>query len=82
MISYNAPVYENIKLTSAGAVYNNPSVAALIKSFKNKYSINSWYKIRYYSVKHRGLFLGSLLCLWRTMGVIKNFARVKLKNKG
>jgi GT2 family glycosyltransferase len=81
MISYNARVYENIQLTSAGAVYNNPSVAALIKSFKNKYSINSWYKIRYYSVKHRGPFLGSLLSLWRTMGVIKNFARVKLKNK-
>jgi GT2 family glycosyltransferase len=81
MISYNAPVYENIRLTSAGAVYNNPSVAALIKSFRNKYSINSWYKIRYYSVKQRGLVAGSLLFVLRTLGIIKNFALVKLKNK-
>lgn len=81
MISYNAPVYENIQLTSAGAVYNNPSVAALIKSFGNRYSINSWYKIRYYSVKHRGPLVGSLLFLLRTMGIIKNFVLVKLKNK-
>ncbi len=81
MISYNARVYENIQLTSAGAVYNNPSVAALIKSFRNKHSINSWHKIRYYSVKHRGLFAGTLLFVLRTMGIIKNFALVKLKNK-
>jgi GT2 family glycosyltransferase len=81
MISYNAKVYENIKLTSAGAVYNNPSVNALIKSFRNKYSINSIRKIRYYSIKHRGVALGSLLTLWRTIGVIKNFALVKLKHK-
>ena len=82
MISYNARVYENIKLTSAGAVFNNPSVNALVKSFKNKYSINSIQKIRYYSIKHRGLALGSVLTLWRTIGVIKNFALIKLKNKG
>lgn len=82
MISYNARVYENVQLTSAGAVYNNPSVKALIKSFRNKYSINSFERVRYYSVKHRGLAFGSLLCLLRTAGVIKNFALVKLKNKG
>ena len=82
MISYNARVYENIKLTSAGAVFNNPSVNALVKSFKNKYSINSIQKIRHYSIKHRGLALGSVLTLWRTIGVIKNFALIKLKNKG
>jgi GT2 family glycosyltransferase len=82
MISYNARVYENIKFTSAGAVYNNPSVNALIKSFRNKYSINSFQKTWYYSIKHRGAALGALLSLWRTVGVIKNFALVKLKNKG
>jgi GT2 family glycosyltransferase len=82
MISYNVRVYENVKLTSAGAVYNNPSVSALVKSFRNKYSINSIHKIRYYSIKHRGLILGSLLTLLRTIGVIKNFALVKLKRKG
>jgi hypothetical protein len=75
-------VYENIKFTSAGAVYNNPSVNALIKSFRNKYSINSFQKTWYYSIKHRGAALGALLSLWRTVGVIKNFALVKLKNKG
>jgi GT2 family glycosyltransferase len=81
MISYNARVYENVNLTSEGAVYNNPSVKSLLKSFRNKYSINSFDKIRYYSVKHRGLAFGSLLCIWRTLGVIKNFVLVKLKNK-
>jgi len=82
MISYNARVYENIRLTSVGAVYNNPSVNALVRSFRNKYSINSFFKTRYYSIKHRGPFLGTLLSLWRTIGVIKNFVLVKLKNKG
>jgi GT2 family glycosyltransferase len=80
-ISYNARVYENIRTTSAGAVVHNPSLAALLKSFRNKYSINSIGKIRYYSVKHRGPVAGSLLTLWRTMGVVKNFALVKLKLK-
>jgi GT2 family glycosyltransferase len=81
LISYDARVFENIRTTSAGAVFNNPSLAALLKSFRNKYSINSIAKIRYYSVKHRGPVLGSLLTLWRTMGVVKNFALVKLKLK-
>ncbi len=80
-ISYNARIYENIRTTSAGAVFNNPSLAALLKSFRNKYSINSIVKIRYYSIKHRGPVVGSLLTLWRTMGVVKNFALVKLKLK-
>jgi len=81
MISYDARVYENIQLTSAGAVYNNPSVKTLVKSLKNKYSINSFQKTWYYSIKHRGAVPGALLSLWRTVGVIKNFAVVKLKNK-
>jgi GT2 family glycosyltransferase len=81
MISYNARVYENINLTSAGAVYNNPSVRALIKSFGNKYSINSFRKTYYYSIKHRGVIPGSLIALWRTFGVVKNFALIKWRNK-
>jgi GT2 family glycosyltransferase len=81
MISYNARVYENVNLTSAGAVYNNPSVHALIKSFGNKYSINSFRKTCYYSIKHRGAISGSLIALWRTFGVVKNFALVKWRNK-
>jgi GT2 family glycosyltransferase len=81
-ISYDARVYENIHLTSAGAVYNNPSLSALLKSFRNKYSINSFYKIRYYSTKHRGPVVGSFISLWRCVGVLKNFIRIKLKNKG
>jgi GT2 family glycosyltransferase len=81
-ISYDARVYENIRLTSAGAVYNNPSLSALLKSFRNKYSINSFYKIRYYSAKHRGPVAGSLISLWRCIGVLKNFIRIKLKTKG
>ncbi|HTR32131.1 MAG TPA: glycosyltransferase [Puia sp.] len=81
LISYNARVYENVRLTSAGAVYNNPSLRAVLRSFRNKYSINSWYKTRYYATKHRGAFTGSLIALARIAGVLKNFALVKLKPK-
>jgi GT2 family glycosyltransferase len=81
MISYNARVYENVRLTSAGAVYNNPSLRSLLRSFRNKYSINSWYKTRYYAIKHRGAFTGSLIAFARIAGVLKNFALVKLKPK-
>ncbi|MBN9383792.1 MAG: glycosyltransferase family 2 protein [Chitinophagaceae bacterium] len=81
MISYNAKVYENVKLTSSGAVYNNPTVGSLFKSFKNKYSINSLRKIHYYSVKHRGVVSGWLISGFRVMGIIKNFVKVKVKNK-
>jgi GT2 family glycosyltransferase len=81
MISYNARVYENVRLTSDGAIYNNPSLRALLRSFRNKYSINSWYKTRYYAIKHRGAITGSLIALMRMTGVLKNFVLVKLKPK-
>lgn len=81
MISYNAWVYENVRLTSEGAIYNNPSLRALFRSFRNKYSINSWYKTRYYAVKHRGAITGSLIALMRMAGVLKNFVLVKLNPK-
>lgn len=81
LISYNARVYENVQLTSAGAVYNNPSLRALLRSFRNKYSINSWWKTRYYAVKHRGPLTGSLIAVWRMAAIVKNFALVKWKHK-
>lgn len=81
LISYNARVYENVRLTSAGAVYNNPSFLALLRSFRNKYSINSWWKTRYYAVKHRGPVTGSLIAVWRMAAIVKNFALVKWKQK-
>jgi GT2 family glycosyltransferase len=81
LISYNAHVYENVRLTSQGAVYNNPSLRTLLRSFRNKYSINSWYKTRYYAVKHRGPVAGSIIALMRMAGILKNFALVKLKPK-
>jgi GT2 family glycosyltransferase len=81
LISYNARVYENVQLTSAGAVYNNPSLRALLRSFRNKYSINSWYKTRYYAAKHRGKLTGSIIALMRMAGVLKNFTLVKLRPK-
>jgi GT2 family glycosyltransferase len=81
MISYNARVYENVRLTSAGAIYNNPSFRTLLRSFRNKYSINSWYKTRYYAIKHRGAITGFIIALMRMAGVVKNFAVVKLKPK-
>src|ERR1700722_11192076 len=81
IISFNARVYENVRLTSAGAVYNNPSLRALFRSFRNKYSINSWHKTRYFATKHRGLLTGSLIAILRMAGIIKNFVVVKLKPK-
>jgi len=81
MISYNARVYENVRLTSEGAIYNNPSFRALLRSLRNRHSINSWYKTRYYAIKHRGPVTGSFIALMRFAGVLKNFALVKLKPK-
>lgn len=81
MISYNAKVYENVKLTSSGAVYNNPTVKSLLRSFTNKYSINSLHKIFYYSKRHRGFFPGTLIAGLRVMGIVKNFVVVKFRNK-
>ncbi|HEY4155828.1 MAG TPA: hypothetical protein VGM24_10385, partial [Puia sp.] len=81
MISYNAKVYENVKLTSPGAVYNNPTLKSLLRSFRNRYSINSLDKIFYYSIKHRGTVSGSLIAVLRVAGIIKNFVLVKIKNK-
>ncbi|HVW62561.1 MAG TPA: glycosyltransferase family 2 protein [Puia sp.] len=81
MISWNAKVYENVKLTSSGAVYNNPTAGSLFRSFKNRYSINSLHKIFYYSIKHRGPVSGTLISGLRVMGILKNFVKVKIKNK-
>jgi GT2 family glycosyltransferase len=81
MISYNAKVYENVKLTSSGAVYNNPTLKSLLRSFRNKYSINSLHKIFYYSKRHRGFFSGTLIAVLRVMGIVKNFVVVKIRNK-
>lgn len=81
MISCNARVYENVRLTSAGAVYNNPSLRTLFRSFRNRYSINSWYKTRYYAIKHRGPVTGFLIALMRVAGILKNFTLVKLKSR-
>jgi GT2 family glycosyltransferase len=80
-ISWNARVYEDVKLTSSGAVYNNPTAGSLLKSFKNKYSINSLKKILYYSSKHRGRVSGFFITGVRVMGIIKNFIKVKVKSK-
>jgi GT2 family glycosyltransferase len=81
LISYDAHIFENVKMTSGGAVYNNPSFSNLMKSFTNKYSINSFQKTWYYAIKHRGSFAGSLVALVRTLGVFKNFIQVKLRPK-
>jgi GT2 family glycosyltransferase len=78
-ISYNARVFENVKMTSDGAVYNNPSFNKLIRSLANKHSINSFRKTCYYSVKHRGLLGGSVITLLRTLGVFKKFVQIKFR---
>lgn len=80
VISYNAIVYENVQLTSSGAVYNNPTLRSLIRSFSNIHSINSFRKIYYYSIKHRGHVKGSVIALIRIGGIIKKFVAIKLKS--
>jgi hypothetical protein len=80
VISYNAIVYENLQLTSSGAVYNNPTLKSLIRSFGNIHSINSSKKIFYYSTKHCGPVKGSLVALIRMGGIIKNFLTIKFKS--
>jgi len=78
-ISYNAIVYENVQLTSAGAIYNSPSFGAFFKSLGNKRSINSFEKIIYYSIKHRGPVKGWMIALIRMGGVMKKFLANKLR---
>ena len=78
-ISYNAIVYENVQLTSAGAIYNSPSVRAFVKSLGNNRSINSFQKIIYYSIKHRGSVRGPIIAFIRMGGVMKKFLAVKLR---
>jgi len=80
-ISFNAPVYEHIKETSAGAIYNNPSFKVFWKSLFNPYSINSIQKTLYYSIKHKGYIMGALVSIVRVCGIIKNFLKVKIKLK-
>lgn len=55
-ITYNSPVFENHKLTSSGAVYNNPKFIPFLRSYFNKYSINSIYKSFLLWKKHGKLF--------------------------
>ena len=81
LISYNAKVYENVKLTSSGAVYNNPTTKSFLNSLKNKYSINSLKKVFYYATKHRGRFNGALIAGLRTTGIVKNFLVMKFKSR-
>lgn len=80
MISYNAKVYEEIELTSAGSVYNKPTIKSFFASFKNKYSINSIEKTFYYCIKHKGIIQGSIISIIRLMGIVKNFILLRLKN--
>ena len=78
-ISFNAPVYECISLTSKGAVYNNPSFVKFWKSLFNDYSINSIRMTFYFSRKHKGLFWGTIISFVRVGGIFKNYIKEKFK---
>lgn len=52
LISRDLKIYENTKLTSKGAAFNKDGTRTFIKSFFNKYSVNSLQKTIRYTLKH------------------------------
>jgi len=52
LISRDLKIFENTRLTSKGAAFNKDGTITFIKSFFNKYSVNSLQKTIRYTIKH------------------------------
>lgn len=52
LISRDLKIFENTRLTSKGAAFNKDGTITFIKSFFNKYSVNSLQKTIRYTLKH------------------------------
>ena len=72
-ISWNAHIYNNTLLTSKGSAFKKEGLPTLLKSFFNKYSVNSLYKQTYLFIKYSYKPLLPLYLLIVIMGTIKAY---------
>jgi len=72
-ISWNAHIYNNTNLTSKGSVFKKEGLLNLLKSFFNKYSVNSLYKHAYLYNKYGYKLLLPLHLLIVITGTIKAY---------
>lgn len=72
-ISWNAHVYNNTYLTSEGTVFKKEGLPTLLKSFFNKYSVNSLYKQAYLYIKYGYKLLLPLYLIIVITGTIKAY---------
>lgn len=72
-ISWNALIYNNTQLTSKGSAFKKEGLPTLLKSFFNKYSVNSLYKHLYLYNKYGYKLLLPLYLLIVITGTIKAY---------
>ena len=72
-ISWNALIYNNTQLTSKGSAFKKEGLLTLLKSFYNKYSVNSLYKHVYLYNKYGYKLLLPLYLLIVISGTIKAY---------
>lgn len=72
-ISWNALIYNNTQLTSKGSAFKKEGLPTLLKSFYNKYSVNSLYKHVYLYNKYGYKLLLPLYLLIVISGTIKAY---------
>lgn len=72
-ISWNAKIYNNTFLTSKGSVFKQEGITTLLKSFFNKYSVNSLHKNAYLYLKYSYKLLLPFYLLFVIAGTIKAY---------
>lgn len=72
-ISWNAKIYNNTYLTSKGSVFKKEGIPTLIKSFFNKYSVNSLYKNAYLFLKYSYKILLPIYLLIVIAGTVRAY---------
>lgn len=72
-ISWNAKIYNNTYFTSKGSVFKKEGIPTLIKSFFNKYSVNSLYKNAYLYLKYSYKILLPIYLLIVIAGTVRAY---------
>ena len=82
-ISWNARIYNNLKLTSEGTAFMKSSIGTFLRSFFNPYSINSIKKNCYFYNKHGIKLLLPLYIPYTLLGTLRAylFKYNKFKNE-
>lgn len=72
-ISWNAKIYNNTFLTSKGSAFKKEGILVLLRSFFDKYSVNSLYKNAYLYLKYSYKPLLPVYLLFAILGTIKAY---------